>query len=127
MPDRPSLRDRRHQETRTQISWAAVRLTVERGLRQVTIDGIAAEAGVSARTVAKATRRFGVFGRAAGPRRARSLVRRAVGDQLRSRVTARLILAPDGSRPSSVSSSRVEASKAARSSASCVSSNVDTG
>ena len=51
MPDRPSLRDRRRQETRTQISWAAVRLTVERGLRQVTIDDIAAEAGVSARTV----------------------------------------------------------------------------
>ncbi|WP_328603716.1 TetR family transcriptional regulator [Amycolatopsis sp. NBC_00345] len=51
MPDQPSLRDRRRQETRTQISRAAVRLTVKRGLRQVTIDDIAAEAGVSARTV----------------------------------------------------------------------------
>ncbi|MDT8911839.1 TetR family transcriptional regulator [Amycolatopsis sp. PS_44_ISF1] len=51
MPDRPSLRDRRRQETRSQISWAAVQLTVRRGLRQVTIEDIAAEAGVSPRTV----------------------------------------------------------------------------
>ncbi|MGW4485818.1 acyl-CoA-like ligand-binding transcription factor [Amycolatopsis sp. NPDC004368] len=51
MIERPSLRDRRRQETRTAISWAAIRLTVERGLAHVTIEDIATEAGVSPRTV----------------------------------------------------------------------------
>ncbi|WP_037363928.1 TetR/AcrR family transcriptional regulator [Amycolatopsis orientalis] len=51
MTERPSLRDRRRQETRVDISWAAVRLTVERGLSNVTIEDIAREAGVSPRTV----------------------------------------------------------------------------
>ncbi|WP_326565455.1 TetR family transcriptional regulator [Amycolatopsis rhabdoformis] len=51
MTERPSLRDRRRQETRTAISWAAIRLAVERGLANVTIEDIATEAGVSPRTV----------------------------------------------------------------------------
>ncbi|WP_406637142.1 TetR family transcriptional regulator [Amycolatopsis sp. WGS_07] len=51
MTERPNLRDRRRQETRVDISWAAVRLTVERGLSNVTIEEIAREAGVSPRTV----------------------------------------------------------------------------
>ncbi|MFD2474459.1 acyl-CoA-like ligand-binding transcription factor [Amycolatopsis silviterrae] len=51
MTERPNLRDRRRHETRVDISWAAVRLTVERGLSNVTIEEIAREAGVSPRTV----------------------------------------------------------------------------
>ncbi|MFI5611110.1 TetR/AcrR family transcriptional regulator [Amycolatopsis sp. NPDC051903] len=51
MTERPSLRERRRQETRTAISWAAIRLAVERGLANVTIEDIANEAGVSPRTV----------------------------------------------------------------------------
>ncbi|ATY14235.1 TetR family transcriptional regulator [Amycolatopsis sp. AA4] len=51
MTERPNLRDRRRQETRIDISWAAIRLTVERGLSNVTIEDIAREAGVSPRTV----------------------------------------------------------------------------
>ncbi|MGW7534778.1 TetR/AcrR family transcriptional regulator [Amycolatopsis sp. NPDC054798] len=51
MTERPNLRDRRRQETRVDISWAAIRLTVERGLSNVTIEDIAREAGVSPRTV----------------------------------------------------------------------------
>jgi AcrR family transcriptional regulator len=44
------LRERKKQETRIALSWAAVRLTVERGLANVRIEDIAAEAGVSLRT-----------------------------------------------------------------------------
>ncbi|MEU4667491.1 TetR family transcriptional regulator [Amycolatopsis sp. NPDC023774] len=51
MTERPSLRERRRQETRSAISWAAIRLVVERGLAHVTIEDIATEAGVSPRTV----------------------------------------------------------------------------
>jgi AcrR family transcriptional regulator len=51
MTERPSLRERRRQETRRDISWAAITLTVEHGLDHVTIDDIAREAGVSPRTV----------------------------------------------------------------------------
>ncbi|RJQ85592.1 acyl-CoA-like ligand-binding transcription factor [Amycolatopsis panacis] len=51
MTERPSLRERRRQETRRAISWAAITLAVERGLGTVTIDDIAGEAGVSPRTV----------------------------------------------------------------------------
>jgi AcrR family transcriptional regulator len=44
------LRERKKQETRIALSWAAVRLVVERGYGAVRIEDIAAEAGVSLRT-----------------------------------------------------------------------------
>ncbi|HEX6447619.1 MAG TPA: TetR family transcriptional regulator [Streptosporangiales bacterium] len=44
------LRERKKAQTRAALSWAAVRLAVERGLENVRVDDIAAEVGVSART-----------------------------------------------------------------------------
>ncbi|MEQ0563570.1 TetR family transcriptional regulator [Amycolatopsis sp. NEAU-NG30] len=44
------LRERKKHETRIALSWAAIRLTVERGYDNVRIEDIAAEAGVSTRT-----------------------------------------------------------------------------
>jgi AcrR family transcriptional regulator len=44
------LRERKKRETRIALSWAAVRLVVERGYGNVKLEDIAAEAGVSLRT-----------------------------------------------------------------------------
>jgi AcrR family transcriptional regulator len=44
------LREQKKQETRAALSWAAIRLTVERGADNVLVEDIAAAAGVSPRT-----------------------------------------------------------------------------
>src|SRR5256884_1721730 len=46
----PGLRERKKQQTREALSWAALRLAVDRGLSNVLVGDIAAEAGVSLRT-----------------------------------------------------------------------------
>jgi AcrR family transcriptional regulator len=45
-----SLRERKKEQTREALSWAALHLAVERGVENVRVEDIAAAAGVSART-----------------------------------------------------------------------------
>jgi len=48
--ERPGLRERKKQETRIALSWATIKLAVERGLENVRVEDIAAEARVAPRT-----------------------------------------------------------------------------
>lgn len=77
---RQGLRERKKQETRIALSWAAIRLTVARGYDNVRVEDIAAEAGVSPRTF---NNYFASKGEAIA---ARQLERaRVIADELRGR------------------------------------------
>jgi AcrR family transcriptional regulator len=74
------LRERKKQETRIALSWAAVRLAVERGLDNVRVEDIAAEAGVSLRTFRNY---FSSKAEAIASRHVERIVR--IGEELRAR------------------------------------------
>ncbi|MBV2362414.1 acyl-CoA-like ligand-binding transcription factor [Streptomonospora nanhaiensis] len=79
-PAPPGLRERKKQRTRLALSWAAIRLSVERGYANVRVEDIADEVGVSARTFSNY---FASKGEAIA---ARQLDRaRLIADELRAR------------------------------------------
>jgi AcrR family transcriptional regulator len=78
--DGTGLRERKKQATRIALSWTAIRLCVERGVANVRVEDIAAEAGVSLRTFRN------YFANKAEAVAARHLDRASqVADELRSR------------------------------------------
>lgn len=74
------LRERKKRQTRTALSWAAVRLVAERGYDAVRVEDIAAEAGVSVRTFGNY---FGSKGEAIAARHVERV--RQIADELRER------------------------------------------
>ncbi len=99
------LRERKKQETRIALSWAAVRLAVERGLDNVRVEDIAAEAGVSLRTFRNY---FSNKAEAIAPRHvdriaadrrgvARAAGRRAARDAIRTAIETQFALGQEGS------------------------------
>jgi AcrR family transcriptional regulator len=74
------LRERKKAETRAALSWAAIRLAVERGLEAVKVEDIAEAAGVSPRTF---NNYFSSKGEAIVSRHLDRLLR--VADELRAR------------------------------------------
>jgi AcrR family transcriptional regulator len=77
------LRERKKRETRIALSWATIRLTVERGFDNVRVEDIAAAVGVSPRTF---NNYFSSKGEAIA---ARHLERaRAIAEELRARPAA---------------------------------------
>jgi AcrR family transcriptional regulator len=49
-PGRPTLSERRKEDTRTEVSWVAARLFTERGYDATTVEDIAAASGMALRT-----------------------------------------------------------------------------
>lgn len=101
---RTGLRERKKQETRVALSWAAIRLCVERGVGDVRVEDIAAEAGVSLRTFrnyfsskaeAIAARHHDRFRRIADELRARP-ADEPLWDALRAAVLSGFTLGRDG-------------------------------
>ncbi|WP_329047291.1 TetR family transcriptional regulator [Amycolatopsis sp. NBC_01488] len=101
--DGAGLRERKKHETRIALSWAAIRLTVERGYAHVRIEDIAAEAGVSTRTFSNY---FGTKGEAIVARhhdRARAIAaalrERPAGEPIWAAITAAALAGFDLGEP----------------------------